>query len=76
MYCGGGGSSPETCLGPFPRRVSLQGYRGVPIHSLYRDEVQDFTQAELLLDMRVVADPNRFIRMLCMQFALVCIAGS
>lgn len=30
------------------------------IHSLYRDEVQDFTQAELLLDMRCVIDPNRW----------------
>ncbi len=49
------------------RRLSLyfhdgddtQGYSGTPIHSLYRDEVQDFTQAELLLDMRCVEDPNR-----------------
>lgn len=31
---------------------------GTPLHCLYRDEVQDFTQGELLLDMRVCADPN------------------
>eukprot|EP00887_Chlorella_sp_A99_P003743 scaffold7.g3743.t1 len=34
------------------------GYRGTPIHELYRDEVQDFMQAELLLDLCVVSDPN------------------
>lgn len=25
---------------------------------LCRDEVQDFTQAELLIDLKIVADPN------------------
>ncbi|KAG2432292.1 hypothetical protein HYH02_013015 [Chlamydomonas schloesseri] len=34
------------------------GYAGTPVHALYRDEVQDFTQGELLLDMVVAADPN------------------
>jgi hypothetical protein len=32
--------------------VKRDGYLGVPIHNLYRDEVQDFTQAELLMDLR------------------------
>lgn len=40
------------------RHLAAEGYRGVPLHALYRDEVQDFTQAELLLDLRVVDDPN------------------
>jgi hypothetical protein len=35
-----------------------EGYQGVPLDGVYRDEVQDFTQAELLLDLRVCADPN------------------
>ena len=39
-------------------RVQEGGWPGVPIHSLYRDEVQDATQAELLLDICVVADPS------------------
>ena len=34
------------------RALRADGYRGTKIHNLYRDEVQDFTQAELLLDMR------------------------
>ncbi|EFN58513.1 hypothetical protein CHLNCDRAFT_140575 [Chlorella variabilis] len=40
------------------RRLREEGYRGEPIHELYCDEVQDFTQAELLLSLRVVSDPN------------------
>ncbi|KAI3424745.1 hypothetical protein D9Q98_008134 [Chlorella vulgaris] len=40
------------------RQLAEQGYQGVPIHNLYRDEVQDFTQAELLMDLRIVSDPN------------------
>jgi hypothetical protein len=40
------------------RALSLEGYRGTPVHALYRDEVQDFMQGELLLDLRVAADPN------------------
>jgi len=40
------------------RSILTEGYKGPVIHSLYRDEVQDFTQAELLLDMRCVIDPN------------------
>ena len=34
------------------RRLKMGGYPGTPIHELFRDEVQDFTQAELLLDFR------------------------
>jgi hypothetical protein len=34
------------------RGLKRDGYLGVPIHNLYRDEVQDFTQAELLMDLR------------------------
>lgn len=42
------------------RALRAQGYRGVPVHDLYRDEVQDFTQAELLMDLRYLsaADQN------------------
>ncbi|PSC76135.1 TPR and ankyrin repeat-containing 1-like isoform A [Micractinium conductrix] len=40
------------------RHLASSGYQGVPIHSLYRDEVQDFTQAELLMDLRIVSNPN------------------
>ena len=36
------------------RRLNAHGYLGTPIHELFRDEVQDFTQAELLLDFRWV----------------------
>jgi hypothetical protein len=38
-------------------RLAQHGWRGTPLHALYRDEVQDFCQSELLLDMRVLADP-------------------
>lgn len=34
------------------RSLKLSGYQGVPIHNITRDEVQDFTQAELLVDLR------------------------
>lgn len=34
------------------RALKAEGYRGTPIHNLYRDEVQDFAQAELLMDLR------------------------
>ena len=34
------------------------GYDGVVLHMLYRDEVQDFTQAELLVDLRWVEARN------------------
>lgn len=34
------------------------GYGGALIDGLYRDEVQDFAEAELLLDLRVVTDQN------------------
>ena len=34
------------------RSLQLSGYQGVPIHNITRDEVQDFTQAELLVDLR------------------------
>eukprot|EP01043_Picozoa_sp_COSAG02_P018800 COSAG02_NODE_888_length_16167_cov_293.783234_10_plen_1677_part_00 len=40
------------------RRVMLIGYKGAPIHAMSIDEVQDFTQAELCLYLRVVRDPN------------------
>lgn len=36
------------------RRLRGGGYSGTPLHSLYRDEVQDFAQAELLMDLRYV----------------------
>jgi hypothetical protein len=39
-------------------RLQAGGWRGTPIHLLYRDEVQDFVQAELLLDLRLLADPS------------------
>ena len=34
------------------RELDRQDNRAMVIHDLYRDEVQDFTQAELLMDMR------------------------
>jgi hypothetical protein len=34
------------------RRLQRGGYTGTPISSLHRDEVQDFAQAELLMDLR------------------------
>ena len=40
------------------RQLSAAPYKGARIRALYRDEVQDFTQAELALDLRVVEDPN------------------
>jgi hypothetical protein len=36
------------------RRLQRGGYTGTPLHSLYRDDVQDFAQAELLMDLRCV----------------------
>lgn len=35
--------------------LKASGYRGTIIHNIYRDEVQDFTQAELLIDLRSVS---------------------
>ena len=35
--------------------LKTNGYQGVPIHNITRDEVQDFTQAELLVDLRYAA---------------------
>lgn len=45
-------------------------WRGVPIHALYRDEVQDFSAGELLLDMRLVAHPSGlfYCGALCLVF--------
>eukprot|EP01048_Picozoa_sp_COSAG05_P007464 COSAG05_NODE_527_length_8917_cov_523.108415_2_plen_2332_part_00 len=40
------------------RRLKLMGYHGVPIHSLSIDEVQDFTQAEICLYLKVCDNPN------------------
>ena len=34
--------------------LKATGYKGTIIHNIYRDEVQDFTQAELLVDLRSV----------------------
>jgi len=34
------------------RELDRKDDRAMVIHDLYRDEVQDFTQAELLMDMR------------------------
>ena len=34
------------------RALKARSYRGVKVHELYRDEVQDITQAELLMDFR------------------------
>lgn len=48
------------------RSVRADGYRGTPIHNLYRDEVQDFAQAELLMDLRCV--PSLALRSLVMGF--------
>ncbi|KXZ49100.1 hypothetical protein GPECTOR_23g31 [Gonium pectorale] len=45
-------------VGHVYRELTVGGYNGTPVHALYRDEVQDFTQAELLLDLAVAADPN------------------
>ena len=39
-------------------RLEQHGWRGTPLRALLRDEVQDFTQAELLLDMRLLEDPS------------------
>ncbi|KAL0051259.1 hypothetical protein WJX82_004398 [Trebouxia sp. C0006] len=38
--------------------LKTNGYQGVPIHNITRDEVQDFTQAELLVDLRTMCDAN------------------
>ncbi|DBB04235.1 TPA: hypothetical protein ACH3X1_013259 [Trebouxia sp. C0004] len=40
------------------RSLKGSGYQGVPIHNITRDEVQDFTQGELLVDLRVMCEPN------------------
>ncbi|GLI67622.1 hypothetical protein VaNZ11_011869, partial [Volvox africanus] len=45
-------------VGHIYREMAASSYSGTPIHALYRDEVQDFTQGELLLDIAVAADPN------------------
>jgi hypothetical protein len=34
------------------RQLAAGGYQGTPIHAMFRDEVQDFTQGELLMDLR------------------------
>lgn len=51
------------------RALRADGYRGTKIHNLYRDEVQDFTQAELLLDMRCAPS------CCCRQAACACAYG-
>ncbi|GMH41232.1 hypothetical protein BSKO_09142 [Bryopsis sp. KO-2023] len=45
-------------VGHIYRQIKKDGYNGTKIHNIFRDEVQDFTQAELLLDLRVASDPN------------------
>lgn len=39
-------------VGHIYRETVRSGYKGMPLHHIVRDEVQDFSQAELLLDMR------------------------
>ena len=39
-------------------KESETGYVGVPVHAMYHDEVQDFTQAELMLGFLVSSDIN------------------
>lgn len=34
------------------QRINSDGYKGIPIHHIVRDEVQDFCQSEFLLDSR------------------------
>jgi len=45
-------------VGHIYRSLADEGYRGICVHGIFRDEVQDFTQAELLLDLRTCYDPN------------------
>ena len=46
--------------------LKLNGYQGVPLHNITRDEVQDFTQAELLVDLRCTINwLNLFLVHLC-----------
>lgn len=40
------------------RLIEEGGYSGVDISAIFRDEVQDFMQGELLLDLRVALNPN------------------
>jgi hypothetical protein len=44
------------------RALKAEGYQGTPLDDLYRDEVQDFTQAELLMDLRCALRTLRQIR--------------
>ena len=39
-------------------RLQKEGYKGVPLHSLYVDETQDFTQAELKVLFEVCCNKN------------------
>jgi superfamily I DNA/RNA helicase len=39
--------------------VHRRGYRGIPLHEFYVDEVQDFLECELYLLAKVIRDPNR-----------------
>ena len=38
-------------------QLTGQGYSGCPISHVYRDEVQDFVQGELLLDLLLLGKP-------------------
>ena len=41
------------------RRLAVHGYQGVPVHALFRDEVQDFTQVMRILTFRQPQDCPR-----------------
>lgn len=45
-------------VGHMYRQIVKSGYKGMALHQIVRDEVQDFSQAELLLDMRYLC-PQR-----------------
>jgi hypothetical protein len=49
----------DTCdlVASLYERLGAAGWPGALLHELTRDEVQDFLQAELLLDMRLLVDP-------------------
>lgn len=46
-------------------RLGRHGYQGVPISHVVRDEVQDFVQGELLLDVLVLGPQHAANVMYC-----------
>ena len=53
-----GAARERACMrGAARRALKAEGYQGTPLDDLYRDEVQDFTQAELLMDLRCALRP-------------------